>query len=99
MHRESVVWEQTRHEIEEVVIVIPKDDCLQRYLCKNWFESRRELALGFPALCHNAAQNESNSTEWAATNLSLFRPSGPPGPPLIPDGRDAIAIVREWKYN
>ncbi len=47
-HRELVVREQSWHEVEEVVVVLPEDDRLKRDLGKDGLERWRELALRLP---------------------------------------------------
>ena len=49
-HRELVVWEQTGHKVEEVVVVLAEDDRLKRDLRKERLETRWELALDLPVL-------------------------------------------------
>ena len=49
-HGELVVWEQPRHQVEEVLIVLAEDDGLERDLPEDRFQPRRELALDVPVL-------------------------------------------------
>lgn len=47
-----------RHDIEEVVVVLPKQNRLEGDPRQHGFENRGKLALGFPILCRGSESHD-----------------------------------------
>ena len=60
-HSELVVWEQPGHKVEEVLIVLAKNDSLERNLAQDGLQAWRELALNLPVLLRDRLLEHVNS--------------------------------------
>jgi hypothetical protein len=50
-HSEAVVYEDARHQVEEVVVVLVALDGLDGHILEDWLDGVREFALCLPFLC------------------------------------------------